>query len=131
MASMEYARIFLRSNIFSSLPNMSLMKVENAPKQGTQVSARIAAIGDLDRLLHCAEALGLLAADPDQWLKGEGSASAAGGPSAEEIEALIAERIDAKKDKNFARADEIRDGLKAQGVVLEDKPGGVTEWRRG
>lgn len=111
--------------------NMSLMKVENAPKQGTQVSARIAAIGDLDRLLHCADALGLLSADPDQWLKGEGSASAASGPTAEEIEALIAERIAAKKDKNFARADEIRDGLKAQGVVLEDKPGGATEWRRG
>ncbi|RVU34926.1 cysteine--tRNA ligase [Hwanghaeella grinnelliae] len=111
--------------------NMSLMKVENAPKQGTQVSARIAAIGDLDRLLHCTEALGLLAVDPDQWLKGEGSASAAGGPSAEEIEALIAERIAAKTEKNFARADEIRDGLKAQGVVLEDKPGGATEWRRG
>jgi cysteinyl-tRNA synthetase len=49
-------------------------------------------------------------------------------------EELIAERIaaraDAKKSKNFAEADRIRAELLANGVVLEDKPGGVTEWRR-
>jgi cysteinyl-tRNA synthetase len=49
-------------------------------------------------------------------------------------EAVIAERIaaraDAKKSRNFAEADRIRAELLANGVVLEDKPGGVTEWRR-
>ncbi len=46
-----------------------------------------------------------------------------------EIEALIQERIDARKAKNFARADEIRDTLQAQGIILEDKSDG-TRWKR-
>lgn len=80
------------------------------------------------QLRAAAEMLGLLQQDPEVWFKGGVTSD---GPTAEEIEALIAERVTAKKEKNFARADEIRDGLKAQGVLLEDKPGGVTEWRRG
>lgn len=46
-----------------------------------------------------------------------------------QIDALIAERNQARKDKNFARSDEIRDTLKAQGIILEDTPQG-TRWRR-
>ena len=46
-----------------------------------------------------------------------------------EIEALISERQAARKEKNFKRADEIRDALKAQGIVLEDTPQGV-KWHR-
>jgi cysteinyl-tRNA synthetase len=45
-----------------------------------------------------------------------------------EIEALIEERIQARKEKNFARADEIRDQLDAQGIVLKDTPEG-TKWQ--
>ncbi len=47
----------------------------------------------------------------------------------EEIEALIEEREVARKERNFARADEIRDALKEQGIILEDTPQGV-RWRR-
>ena len=47
----------------------------------------------------------------------------------EEIEKLIEERQQARKDKNFARADEIRDYLKDQGIVLEDTPQGV-KWKK-
>ncbi|MDR3170421.1 MAG: cysteine--tRNA ligase [Treponema sp.] len=47
-----------------------------------------------------------------------------------EIEALIAERALAKKAKNFAQADGIRQRLKEQGIILEDGPAGTT-WRRG
>ena len=46
-----------------------------------------------------------------------------------EIEALIEERTAARKNKDFKRADEIRDQLKAQGIVLEDTPQGV-KWSR-
>lgn len=45
------------------------------------------------------------------------------------VEALIAERQEARKNKNFKRADEIRDQLKDQGIVLEDTPQGV-KWQR-
>ena len=46
----------------------------------------------------------------------------------EEIEALIAQRTQARKDKNWALADQIRDDLKARGIVLEDTPDGV-KWK--
>ncbi len=46
----------------------------------------------------------------------------------EEIEALIAQRTQARKDKNWALADKIRDDLKARGIVLEDTPDGV-KWK--
>jgi cysteinyl-tRNA synthetase len=48
--------------------------------------------------------------------------------SAEAIEALIAERLAARKAKDFKRADAIRDELKAKGVLLEDGPSG-TIWK--
>lgn len=48
---------------------------------------------------------------------------------AEEIEALIDERNQARKEKSFERADQIRDELKEQGIVLEDTPQGV-RWKR-
>lgn len=48
----------------------------------------------------------------------------------DEVDQLIEERNQARKDKNFARSDEIRDQLKEQGIILEDTPQGV-RWRRG
>ncbi len=77
-------------------------------------------------LLKGGELLGLLQEQPEQWFK---QSAGEQGLSADEIEALIAERNQAKKDRNFARADEIRYSLKAQGVVLEDSREG-TSWRR-
>lgn len=47
----------------------------------------------------------------------------------DEVEALIAERAQARKDKNWAKADEIRDKIKAMGIVLEDTPQGV-KWHK-
>ncbi|MGJ3245351.1 MAG: cysteine--tRNA ligase [Elainellaceae cyanobacterium] len=49
--------------------------------------------------------------------------------SEQDIDAKIQQRREAKKAKNYAEADRIRDELASQGVVLIDKPGGVTEWR--
>jgi len=53
----------------------------------------------------------------------------AGALSDSEIDGLIAERTQAKKNRNFSRADEIRDSLAAQGIVLEDTKDGV-RWKR-
>lgn len=63
----------------------------------------------------------------EQTQQGEGSEDL----SVEQIEALLAERAQAKKDKDFAKADAIRDALTKAGVLLEDRPGGATQWRRG
>ncbi|HEY0720201.1 MAG TPA: cysteine--tRNA ligase [Gammaproteobacteria bacterium] len=71
--------------------------------------------------------LGLLQRDPDTFLKGGGSA---GGLSDDEIRDLIAVRLNARNQKNWAESDRIRDELKAKGIVLEDTPGGGTTWRR-
>ncbi|MGD1879694.1 MAG: cysteine--tRNA ligase [Kiloniellaceae bacterium] len=77
-------------------------------------------------LLAGATLLGLLQDDPDAWFKGE---AAEGGLSAEDIEAMIAARIEARKAKDFAEAARLRDALLARGITLEDGPGGTT-WRR-
>ncbi|MEE4192820.1 MAG: cysteine--tRNA ligase [Halieaceae bacterium] len=78
------------------------------------------------RLLAGADLLGLLTADPEQWFQQAASDEAI---SAEAIEAAIAERQQAKADRDFARADELRDYLAEQGVILEDSRDGTT-WRR-
>jgi cysteinyl-tRNA synthetase len=73
--------------------------------------------------------LGLLQADPEAYLQAA-SPMAESGPSTEEIERLVTQRLEARKTKNWAESDRIRDLLKAQGVILEDGPAG-TAWRRG
>ena len=50
-------------------------------------------------------------------------------PLEPELEALVAERTEARKRRDFARADAIRDELSRQGITLEDTPEGV-RWRR-
>jgi len=77
-------------------------------------------------LLGGAGLLGLLATPVEDWFRGPGDSA---GPAAEEIDALIAERREARARRDFARADAIRDDLAARGVLLEDGPEGTT-WRR-
>jgi cysteinyl-tRNA synthetase len=76
------------------------------------------------QILAAGHLLGLLQQEPEAWLRrGQGEHDAA------RIEGLIAERLQARKDKNFARADEIRKLLTDEGIVLEDGAGG-TSWRK-
>ena len=50
------------------------------------------------------------------------------GPSDQEIEALIAQRSQARQAKNFAEADRLREQLQEAGITLIDRPGGITKW---
>ena len=66
--------------------------------------------------------LGLLRQSPAEWFQGGADAGA--------IEAAIAERIAARRARDFARADAIRAEYLAQGIAFEDRPDGTTLWRR-
>jgi cysteinyl-tRNA synthetase len=77
------------------------------------------------QLKALAGVLGLLQRPPVEFLQ----AAPESGLSNDAIDAQIAARVAAKKAKNFAEADRIRDELKAAGVVLEDSAAGTT-WRR-
>jgi len=81
-------------------------------------AATLRAMGDI---------LGVLQQDPDVYLKRSAGTK---NLSDQEIEALLNARRVARAAKDFAESDRIRDMLTAAGVVLEDKPGGSTEWRR-
>jgi cysteinyl-tRNA synthetase len=106
-------------------------------ESGEQLAAQLKGLG---------AALGVLIQNPDEYWKkprsyahvSEGGIAAGGSAqtssvfaaSTEDIDRLVAERIEAKKSKNFARADEIRKQLLEQGIVLEDRKDGTTDWRR-
>lgn len=79
------------------------------------------------RILAAGNLLGILAQDPEAWLQAGGASDAI---SADAIEAAIVARQEAKLAKDYARADEIRQELLDQGVVLEDSRDG-TSWKRG
>ena len=78
------------------------------------------------RILAAGNLLGILEQDPQEWLQGAGADDAI---AADAIEALIQERAAAKANRDFARADQIRDDLLGNGVVLEDSREG-TKWQR-
>jgi cysteinyl-tRNA synthetase len=86
----------------------------NKAQNKTELAATLRKLGGL---------LGLLQDDAENFLKGDSNNDA-------DIEQQILARIQAKKAKNWVIADQIRNDLKAQGIILEDAPDGSTRWRR-
>jgi cysteinyl-tRNA synthetase len=82
---------------------------------------RLMALEDPNILKASAALLGLLQNSAERWFRG--------GVDEAAVEARIAERSEAKKNRDFATADRIRGELRAEGIVLEDTPDG-TSWRR-
>jgi cysteinyl-tRNA synthetase len=107
----------------------ALAAVQGAARELNQAKASgdAAKTADLAATVRAMGAvLGILQQDPDAYLK----RSVAQTMSDAEVEALLAARRAARGAKNFAESDRIRDQLTAAGILLEDKPGGVTQWRR-
>jgi cysteinyl-tRNA synthetase len=74
------------------------------------------------QMLAAGELLGLLQQDPDDWARGDAT-------EAQRVDALVAERVAARKAKDFAKADRIRKELAADGIEIMDGPDGST-WRK-
>lgn len=108
---------------------------DNNPERAVVLASSLKSLGGL---------LGILQQDPEEYLKGHihetkgalvgsvalVSASVEVTRGDAWIEQQIQARLDAKKAKNWALADQIRDELKRQSVILEDAPNGTTSWRR-
>jgi len=104
-----------------------LFEIANALNKAKADNDAEAAAQLAGQLKHLGGVLGLLQDDADAFLKG---GAQSGGLSDAEIDSLIQQRLDARKNKNWAEADRIRDELQQQKIILEDGAGGTT-WRRG
>lgn len=96
-------------------------ELNKAVREGDSAAPQLAA-----QLKRLAGMIGLLQQEPDQFLQGE---AGEGDLSAEEIEALIEQRTLARKNKDFAEGDRIRDLLAEKGIILKDSREG-TGWYR-
>ena len=76
-------------------------------------------------LVYLGRFLGLFTVTPEEWFKGN-----IDNDFTNQIASQINARIQAKQSKNWAEADRIRKALADQGILLEDKPDGTTDWRK-
>ena len=110
--------------------SLAITAIYDALKAKTGAATKLAAIGDFDRVLSLdllAKADAVRKAQATQVKAvGEFLIDGEGDPT---IDALVKRRIDAKKAKDFALADQLRDELKAQGIAVTDLPSGA-KWRR-
>lgn len=81
------------------------------------------------QLKNCANLLGILQRPVEQWFQQSPSSNLHKTLSEADIQRQIEARMQARKAKDFQKADEIRQGLEKLGIILEDKPNG-TLWRR-
>ncbi|HPF28331.1 MAG TPA: cysteine--tRNA ligase, partial [Steroidobacteraceae bacterium] len=100
-----------------------LARAINSARDAHELDRAAVLAGELQSL---GAVLGILTLGPADWFR----AGYATGLDAAAIDARVAARLAARQAKDWATSDRIRDELAAQGVVVEDKPGGKTVWRR-
>ncbi|MBR2365773.1 MAG: cysteine--tRNA ligase [Oscillospiraceae bacterium] len=110
--------------------SLAITAVYDAIKAQVSGATKLAAIADFDRVLG----LDLIAKAESKREQDAKAAKSEGGYEIRgegdaEIDALVLQRAEAKKAKNFAEADRIRDELKAKGIEVTDVPGGAV-WKR-
>ncbi len=112
------------SDVFKALNELADTK-----KQGKLHAAHTAAKLLRERLRHLDEVLNLFGEDPARYLeRHKQKAALRRGLSLEWIAERVQARLDARAAKDWGRADALRDELLAAGVVIMDRPGGITEW---
>jgi len=114
--------VSVMSEVARQLINVKAQDTENGtqPLLAQELAASLRAMGAI---------LGVLQEDPEVVLRG-GSQAADDAIEVHRVEALVAERNEARQSRDFKRADQIRDELSMMGIVLEDTPAGTT-WRVG
>ena len=131
----EYRAKFMKEMDNDLNTAMGVTALYDVLKAKTTGATKLAIIGDYDTVLSL-DLLKKAEAEREKKEKAAAQQSAGGftvvsedGTADESIENLIRQRAEAKKAKNFAEADRIRDELKAQGVEVTDMPGGA-KWKR-
>jgi cysteinyl-tRNA synthetase len=144
----EYGERFLESmdddfNTPEALAVLQTLAREVNAARARGAHQRAAALGA--ELTALGKVLGLFSIPADQWFRlakptaqsaaaeavtASGGATGTGWMEDAEVEARIAARSAARRARNWPESDRIRDELAAAGIVLEDKPGGATSWRR-
>ncbi|ABA87363.1 cysteinyl-tRNA synthetase [Syntrophotalea carbinolica DSM 2380] len=114
-------------HLFDAVRTINRLITEKGFRKNREKVAQVRAL--YDALLKLGGVLGLFVSDPAAWLKQMNLAMlATTGYTESDIEDFIRQRQEARKNKDFARADEIRDELAAKGIQLLDGPQG-TAWK--
>ena len=127
----EYREKFLQQVGNDLNTSMAVTLLYDALKAKTDDATKLAILGDFDQvlslsLLEKAAQVRKEQAAQKTTSAGDYTITGAGDPA---VDAMVLERYQAKKAKDFAKADQIRDELKAQGIEITDVPGGAS-WKR-
>ncbi|WP_300756575.1 cysteine--tRNA ligase [uncultured Oscillibacter sp.] len=127
----EYREKFLQQVGNDLNTSMAVTAVFDALKAKTNDATKLAVIGEFDKVLSMSllEKAAALREKAAQATKSGGGDYVITGEGDPEIDAKVLARYEAKKAKNFAEADRIRDELKAQGIEVTDVKGGAS-WKR-
>lgn len=137
LALRDMKDIAVSEDTAAAMPEKFLAALEddlNTPEALAELFALVRAANSTDdddrrrqlkaAILGCGELLGLLQQDPEQWFSGDDELDH------QQIDSLVTERDQARADRDFARADQIRDQLDALNIIVEDGAEG-SRWRKG